>query len=254
MSGRKIAKRSILGTRVSVPINGYPMPGMTLYVPAVISSTRQLGLETSYCVVFTTNDDDLKSILPPRKEYRAEQLIGPGFESVTSIKKLSPGQRVFITLKGREVSGTILNHSDDSVVLNVDKDQMHKMLKEESSLLESSLTANNTLQVKTRFEDIRLLESRKSARLQDSEKDVLDFSKFLSQSLGSTHSFKEEKYSSSLPGTSLLMKEANDVRNHVGNDGQRFRTNSMSSENSIVSTATTINDSIEGMGYTSATQ
>lgn len=166
-TGKRIAKRSIVGTRVSVPVNGIPVQGQSLWLPAVIHSTRVLGLETSYCVFFTVNDPDLRNILPSRKEYRAEQIIGPGFQPVTSIRRFAAGQKVFITFKGREVAGTVSHHNPaiDEVILTIDMTKN----KDSNSLLES--TAGSCVQVRRRIEDIRLLESRKSARLVDSDQD-----------------------------------------------------------------------------------
>lgn len=165
-SGRRLAKRSIVGTRVSVPIVGVPTPGDTLYVPAVIHSTRVLGLETSYCVFFATSDPELRAMLPARKEYRAEQLLGPGFQSVAqAVTRLAAGQRVFLTFKGREVSGLVVRHDPpDQVLLAIDDKALRN--KAPDSLLLEPVT-----HVRRRLDDIRLLESRKSARLLDSDTD-----------------------------------------------------------------------------------
>ena len=107
----RVGKRSIVGTRVAVPVTA---AGETLYVPAVVHSTRVLGLETSYCVFFTTaahdSHDSLRALLPSRREYRAEQIIGPGFQSVSAVRRFATGQRVFLTHKGREVTGSVLRH------------------------------------------------------------------------------------------------------------------------------------------------
>jgi len=148
---------------VSVPVNGIPLPGETLYVPAVIHSTRVLGLETSYCVFFHPLESELRAVLPNRKEYRAEQIIGPGFQTVSSVRRFAAGQRVFLTFKGREMAGTVSRHDvhADELLLALDDKQ-----KDCNSLLETQ-----PLTVRRRVDEIRLLESRKSARLLDSDTD-----------------------------------------------------------------------------------
>ena len=167
--GRRLAKRSIVGTRVSVPVTGVPAAGQTLFVPAVIHSTRVLGLETSYCVFFATHDAELRAILPNRKEYRAEQMVGPGFQSVAqAVRRFAAGQRVFLTFKGREVSGCVVSHDQDGHVL-VAIDDKSRSRSDSNSLLEPG--PGTVTHVRRRLEDMRLLESRKSARLLDSDQD-----------------------------------------------------------------------------------
>jgi len=154
-TGKRLAKRSIIGTRICAPV---PVGGVELYMPAVISATRYTGtdpeLNTVYTVTFN-RDQKWASSCPARAEYRANELIGPGFSSVSQAKLL-PGQRVFITYFGREVAGTISAIDDHEVQLALD------MPASKDSLLSLS-------SVKRRRDEIRLLESRKSARLADSD-------------------------------------------------------------------------------------
>ena len=162
----RVGKRSIVGTRVAVPVTA---AGETLYVPAVVHSTRVLGLETSYCVFFTTaahdSHDSLRALLPSRREYRAEQIIGPGFQSVSAVRRFATGQRVFLTHKGREVTGSVLRHDPmDGGLLLV---QLLPQPPAPDSLLEPppASSAAPALLLTRRIDDVRLLESRKSQRL-----------------------------------------------------------------------------------------
>ena len=157
-TGKRLAKRSIIGTRICAPV---PVGGVELYMPAVISATKNTGigadpqeLNTVYTVTFS-RDQKWATSCPASAEYRANELIGPGFGSVSQAKLL-PGQRVFITYSGREVAGTITAIDDHEVQLALD------MPASKDSLLSLS-------SVKRRRDEIRLLESRKSARLADSD-------------------------------------------------------------------------------------
>lgn len=76
--------------------------------------------------------------------FRDIDIIGPGFQPI-SVARLKAGQRVFITHQGREVKGVVLNHFCDEV----------------------SIELEGSVPVKRRLEEVRLLESRRSARLQD---------------------------------------------------------------------------------------
>jgi hypothetical protein len=54
------------------------------------------------------------------KEYKETELIGPGFQAVTGFRLL-PGQKVFLTYNGREVSGEVTSHQPhiDEVIVNI---------------------------------------------------------------------------------------------------------------------------------------
>ncbi|XP_023166931.1 zinc finger protein 395 isoform X4 [Drosophila hydei] len=94
------------------------------------------------------------------KEFRESDLIGPGFRSIMSIR-LKPGQRIFLTYNGREQSGDVVYH-------DVAKDEV---------LVKITTVGNEEpIELKKRLEEVRLLESRRSARLADQDRDT-DFAR-----------------------------------------------------------------------------
>ena len=172
-----MGKRSIVGTRVAVPVHGLPSPGETLYVPAVIHSTRVLGLETSYCVFFQSPDPEVRALLPARREYRSEQIVGPGFHGI--VRRLATGQRVFLTHKGREVAGTVVSPDclagedgapgDEDSQAGLGTSVLVRLpdppVGDSNSLLERPPVPPVASLIRRRIDDLRLIESRKSARL-----------------------------------------------------------------------------------------
>lgn len=99
-TGKRLAKRSIIGTRVVAPVEE------GLYHSAVIHAVKSTkdeagGSEAKYSVRF----DDTRTVCV----FRESELIGPGFQSVNSIV-LKPGQRVYLTFNGREVAGEVKRH------------------------------------------------------------------------------------------------------------------------------------------------
>lgn len=143
-TGRRLAKRSILGTRISAP----GQDGR--YYSGIIQATKTSegeGSENVYSVLF-----DNKLV----KELKESEIIGPGFQNVSSIK-LKAGQKVFITHNGREVCGSVVYHWP-----SIDEVQIRVPLPNNT---------NETVDVKKKLEEIRLLESRKSARLHDQDQD-----------------------------------------------------------------------------------
>ena len=175
-----MGKRSIVGTRVAVPVHGLPSPGETLYVPAVIHSTRVLGLETSYCVFFQSPDPEVRALLPARREYRSEQIVGPGFHGI--VRRLATGQRVFLTHKGREVAGTVVSPDclagedgapgDEDSQAGLGTSVLVRLpdppVGDSNSLLERPPVPPVASLIRRRIDDLRLIESRKSARLASS--------------------------------------------------------------------------------------
>ena len=106
-TGKRIAKRSILGTRVVAPgIDGR-------FYPAVIQSAKSCALENRYLVKF----DNSRKV----SEFGQRELIGPGFAGVSAIGTLLSGQRVYLTHGGREVEATVLQHDvkADIVAVNL---------------------------------------------------------------------------------------------------------------------------------------
>ncbi|XP_055871094.1 zinc finger protein 704-like [Biomphalaria glabrata] len=155
---KRLAKRSIVGTRVSAL---WPQDGR--FYPGIIQSQLSEDTITSsgvYVVKF--NDGHCLNI-------KSKLIIGHGFQPITSVT-LKWGQKVFITLNGREVSGVVLRHSreTDEVVINV------------------RTPSGETFEASRRLEDVRLLESRKSARLVD-QPDT-DYSKLADLQLGNVMS------------------------------------------------------------------
>ncbi|KAH8311128.1 hypothetical protein KR044_004507 [Drosophila immigrans] len=94
------------------------------------------------------------------KEFRESDLIGPGFRSIISIQ-LQPGQRIFLTYNGREQSGDVVQHdvTKDEVVVKI-----------------TTVGNEEPIELKKRLEEVRLLESRRSARLADQDRDT-DFAR-----------------------------------------------------------------------------
>lgn len=143
MSGnRRLAKRSIVGTKIcALWKDGRFYPG----VITDHSGEPSIAEETKYTVVF---DDGFQ------KSVYSRHIIGQGFHSINSFR-LKNGQKVFLTMHGREVAGVVVQHDTDSdnVVVNV------------------RLQNGEGMDLEVRPDDIRLLPSRKSARLVDQDTD-----------------------------------------------------------------------------------
>uniref|UniRef100_A0A2I9LQ02 Zinc finger protein 395 n=1 Tax=Centruroides hentzi TaxID=88313 RepID=A0A2I9LQ02_9SCOR len=138
-TGKRLAKRSIPGTRVCAPVED------GTYVPGVIQAckTDADDRDDVYCVLL---EDDR------RREYKGHQLIGPGFQSVSKAV-LKTGQKVYVTYNAREVSATVIGRKpegDDVLV---------------------TLNGRPSVRLTMKSDEVRLLESRKSARLQDQDTD-----------------------------------------------------------------------------------
>lgn len=140
MSGTKrLAKRSILGTRVSAL---WQQDGR--YYPGVIraqAAEETPGSKALYTVHF---DDGFEA------NVTGKDIIGQGFQTGPS-GRLKHGQKVFVTMNGREVFGVVAHHDRrfDEVVINI----------------KQSNGEENTINRKV--DEVRLMESRKSARLVD---------------------------------------------------------------------------------------
>lgn len=107
-AGKRLAKRSIIGTRVCAPAgdDGKLCAGIIAAV-----KTAADGSETGYSIRF---DDGTGS----RREYRATELVGPGFRTLSDLR-LMAGQRVYITFNGREISGDVVVHRPDTEEVRV---------------------------------------------------------------------------------------------------------------------------------------
>lgn len=142
-SGKRLAKRSILGARVCCP---HPLQD-GYFLPCVIQATRTRQDETNiYSVKFA--DCHIT-------EVTEVELVGQGFRSITSVL-LKKGQKVYITLSGKEVQGVVLSHhKNDEVLVEV---RGHE---------------EEIFHVSRRVQEVRLTESRKSARLADHDTDYV---------------------------------------------------------------------------------
>ena len=139
---RRLAKRSIVGTRVAAKWqDGRFYPGVIRHEYAEETPFT----DAVYTVMF---EDGYEKNIP------SKSIIGPGFQPNTTCM-LKNGQHIFLTLNGREVSGDVINHAldVDEVFINV------------------QLINGDNLEVIKRLEEVRLMKSRKSARLQDQDTD-----------------------------------------------------------------------------------
>ncbi|KAF0762135.1 zinc finger protein 395-like, partial [Aphis craccivora] len=179
-AGKRLAKRSIIGTRVCAPSgdDGKLCAGIIAAV-----KTAADGSETGYSIRF---DDGTGG----RREYRATELVGPGFQTLSDLR-LMAGQRVYITFNGREISGDVVVHRPDTEEVRVSiMPHGHEVsvngnngfyiiyvafvmlfLKRKSSTLHNTHGDDGSIEVIKKLDDVRVLESRKSARLMDQDTD-----------------------------------------------------------------------------------
>lgn len=117
-AGKRLAKRSIVGTRVGGPCKetGHYNPGVIIgckNMDELSFSNCHTGVtaNTRYVVRFETGES---------REFKENELVGPGFGNVGSLK-LRSGQKVFVTHNGREVCGTVVYHRPqiDEVLINI---------------------------------------------------------------------------------------------------------------------------------------
>ena len=98
-TGKRLAKRSILGTRVAAPA------GDGKYLKGIIQAVKTCedpSLANRFSVRF---DDETFKVA----EFLEHDLIGPGFKSVTAVH-LQAGQLVFVTHAQREMAGRVIRH------------------------------------------------------------------------------------------------------------------------------------------------
>ncbi|XP_048482060.1 zinc finger protein 704 isoform X1 [Plutella xylostella] len=152
-TGKRLAKRSIIGTRVAAPVED------GLYLSGTIQAVKTPSAfpENNNCINLTpaTRYTVRLEGVKGAREYRSAELIGPGFRSLAGVR-LRPPQRVFLTHNGREVCAEVLQHDAAADMLRVRVLAPH---------------ADAPIELKKRLDEIRLLESRKSARLADSDTD-----------------------------------------------------------------------------------
>uniref|UniRef100_A0A182QS49 DUF4772 domain-containing protein n=1 Tax=Anopheles farauti TaxID=69004 RepID=A0A182QS49_9DIPT len=124
-TGKRLAKRSIVGTRVCAPgTDGIWYSGKIEFVKTASDGQKDgasgragtgggflPGLTTParYTVLF----DNMKDVarLGLGREFRETELIGRGFRTIADVK-LKPGQKVFLTYNGRENAGEVIAHDD----------------------------------------------------------------------------------------------------------------------------------------------
>ena len=109
-AGKRLAKRSILGTRVAAPgEDGRYHAGI---IHAVKTCEDRLHGENRYSVKF--------DMTRKTREFREADIIGPGFQAVTS-SKLRAGQIVYVTHCNREMQGSVLHHRPniDQVIIQL---------------------------------------------------------------------------------------------------------------------------------------
>lgn len=140
-TGKRLAKRSIIGTRVAA------LGDDGLYYSGMIQAVKTPAPfpENNNCINLTPNTRytvRFDSVKMKNREYRDAELIGPGFRGMTGVR-LQPGQRVFLTYNGREVRADVKEHDYDTDELRV---QVHSPTNEVSSqnlsFNEGSLTGN----------------------------------------------------------------------------------------------------------------
>ncbi|XP_022918975.1 zinc finger protein 395 [Onthophagus taurus] len=157
-TGKRLAKRSIIGTRVCAPgIDGRYYSGVIQKVktpPALFpdnSNCIHLTPNTRYSVRF---DDRQGSMGKTIMEYTENDLVGPGFRNVTDVT-LVKGQKVYVTYNGREVTGEL----------------KEKYVTDDVKIVINTNGTDEPITVIKKIDDVRLLESRKSARLADQDTD-----------------------------------------------------------------------------------
>ncbi|KAF5277740.1 hypothetical protein FQR65_LT03720 [Abscondita terminalis] len=157
-TGKRLAKRSIIGTRVCAPgEDGKFYSGVihAVKTPASHSENNNcinLTPNTRYSVRFDSRQGNLGRTTV---EFREVDLIGPGFRSIAGIELVS-GQKAYVTYNGREVCGEVFSHNleSDEVIITIFPPGFEA-----------------PFEVQKRLEEVRLLESRKSARLADQDTD-----------------------------------------------------------------------------------
>ncbi|XP_052871158.1 zinc finger protein 395-like, partial [Anopheles cruzii] len=131
-TGKRLAKRSIVGTRVCAPgTDGIWYSGKIEFVktaneqqPKDASSSSSASSTAAAASVipglttparYTVRFDNMKDLAAGElglvREFRETELIGPGFRTIADVK-LRPGQKVFLTYNGRENAGEVLTHDD----------------------------------------------------------------------------------------------------------------------------------------------
>ncbi|XP_066593493.1 zinc finger protein 395-like [Prorops nasuta] len=157
-TGKRLAKRSIIGTRVCAPgADGKYYSGVIHAVKTPASAASESGLSITPKTRYSVRFDVVPGGRPPSPstEYSDRDLIGPGFGSVTGTR-LVPGQKVYLTYNGREIHAEVTQHREHL---------------DEVDVLIAPNGQEGTMSLTKRIDEVRLLESRKSARLADQDTD-----------------------------------------------------------------------------------
>ncbi|KAG7208810.1 hypothetical protein KM043_015002 [Ampulex compressa] len=157
-TGKRLAKRSIIGTRVCAPgEDGKYYSGVIHAVKTPASAASESGLSITPKTRYSVRFDSVPGGRPPSPstEYSDRDLIGPGFGSVTSAR-LVPGQKVYLTYNGREIHAEVTQHREHL---------------DEVDVIIAPNGQEGTMSLTKRIDEVRLLESRKSARLADQDTD-----------------------------------------------------------------------------------
>lgn len=107
--------------------------------------TEQPNGQFMYSVLF---DDGYNKL------YFFKDIVGSGFNTVNGLF-LKHGQKVYITHQGREVSGTVVKHNKAT----------------NEVLIEVGYNNGDIVEMVRRLDELRLMESRKSARLNSTQND-----------------------------------------------------------------------------------
>ena len=143
---RRLAKRSIVGSCVSA------LATDGCYYPSIIESTQtRPNGEDGYTIAFKEGPFT-------RTDVTAKHIVGPGFSTVGEIR-LVAGQKVFLTQNGREVPGVIC---DDGGGGGTAGGQVRRVRVSAVEFGEDEILLR-------RHDDVRLMASRKSARLQTND-------------------------------------------------------------------------------------
>lgn len=126
-TGKRLAKRSIIGTRVAA------LSDDAMYYSGMIQAVKTPSAfpENNNCINLTPNTRytvRFEGGLGAR-EYRDTELIGPGFRGMAGVR-LRSGQRVYLTHNGREVRADVHHHDYDTDELTV---QVHTPTSEVST-------------------------------------------------------------------------------------------------------------------------
>jgi len=114
-TGKRLAKRSIIGTRVCAKWgDGMFYSGVIHGVKTPPDSNRVLkennaNSDNRYTVRFEGPDFPSVRIMKELADY---ELIGPGFRTVAGCE-FQKGQKVYLTFNGRETSGVVESHNPD---------------------------------------------------------------------------------------------------------------------------------------------